>query len=126
MESEYRIHGPAKDRLVSNVPSSGNPLSGVARKRDVNMPPLAVALMIATAALMTSGALGKGGRLAPADTTPAPVPSPAPAKGEPSSERVLGLVLALEALRIAPAALDPAGRLRDDPASGFDLTRRRG
>jgi hypothetical protein len=71
------------------------------------MPRLAVALTIAIAALMTNGALVKGAKAAPPETAPPPVPSPVPATTGPGSGRVLGLVLALEALRAAPAALDP-------------------
>lgn len=70
------------------------------------MTSLAVALMIGIAALMTNEA-PKGANAQPADTGPVPGPSPVPAMTGPSSERVLGLVLALEALRAAPAALDP-------------------
>jgi hypothetical protein len=71
------------------------------------MPRLAVALMIASAALMTNGALVKGAKAAAAETAPLPVPSPVPATAGLSSGRVLSLLLALEALRAAPAALDP-------------------
>jgi hypothetical protein len=70
------------------------------------MTSLAVALMIGIAATMTGEAPRKGRRAILSVTPPAPVPSPVPAMDGPSSERVLSLVLALEALRAAPAALD--------------------
>lgn len=73
---------------------------------------IATAVMIALAALvmqagLTKGVLadGTGMRLAPA---PAAQSSPASAAGSLRSERVLSLLLTLEALRAAPSLLDVA------------------
>lgn len=74
---------------------------------------IATAVMIALAALvmqagLTKGVLadGTGMRLAPAPATQSS--SPAPAAGSLRSERVLSLLLTLEALRSTPGLLDVA------------------
>lgn len=70
---------------------------------------LAVGIMIALAALVMSGGLvhdalaSEAGAPAPSAAVSA---SPQPAATGPRSERVLSLVLTLEALRAAPGLLD--------------------
>lgn len=68
---------------------------------------LAVALMIAAAALLANGPLVRPAKAAD-QPAPATAPPSAPAMAGPQSERVVSLLLALEALRAAPAVLEPS------------------
>lgn len=73
---------------------------------------LATALMIALAALLMAGGLPKGVmaeeiRVGSTPVAAAGSTSRLPAASGPRSERVLSLLLTLEALRAAPVLLDP-------------------